>query len=107
MSKVRIAALDDLADETARRIDVDGHRLAVVRIGADVYVIGDECSHADYSLSEGELYASECEIECPKHGSTFDLRTGEPQCLPATGPVPTYAVTIDGNDVFVELEPAP
>lgn len=103
MSKVRISSFDELVDETARRFDVDGHRLAVVRIGDKVYVIGDECSHADYSLSEGDLYASECEIECPKHGSTFDLRTGEPQCLPATGPVPTYEVSIEGGDVFVEL----
>ena len=62
----------------------------VVRIGDDFYAIGDECSHADYSLSEGDVWDDECEIECPKHGSTFSLRTGEPQTLPATQPVPVY-----------------
>ena len=55
-------------------------------------MIGDRCSHADESLSEGDLWIDECEIECPKHGSTFDLRTGEPQALPATEPVPVYEV---------------
>ena len=70
------------------RVDVDGHRLCVVRIGDDWYVINDECSHADYSLSEGDVWEDEREIECPKHGSTFSLETGEPQTLPATQPVP-------------------
>ena len=72
----------------ARRFDVDGHRVAVVRIGDDFYAIGDTCSHADYSLSEGDVWADEREIECPKHGSTFSLATGEPQTLPATAAGP-------------------
>ena len=70
--------------ERARRFDVDGHRVALVRIGDDFYAIGDTCSHADYSLSEGDVWDDEREIECPKHGSTFSLLTGEPQTLPAT-----------------------
>ena len=74
-----------------------------VRIGDDFYAIGDECSHADYSLSEGDVWEDECEIECPKHGSTFSLKTGEPQTLPATQPVPTYDVVVDGDDVKLVL----
>ena len=93
----------DLAPGSARRFDIDGHRIALVRIGDDFYALGDECSHADYSLSEGEVWEDECEIECPKHGSTFDLRTGEPQTLPATKPVPVYGVAVEGNDVKVQL----
>ena len=63
---------------SARRFDVDGHRLCVVRLadGRAWYAIGDECSHADFSLAEGDVWADECEIECPKHGSTFSLTTG-------------------------------
>ena len=61
------------------------------------------CSHADYSLSEGDVWEDECEIECPKHGSTFSLLTGEPQTLPATQPVPVYDVQVDGDDVKVVL----
>ena len=85
--------------------DDDGHSASTSRAIASrsprsattVYAIGDRCSHADYSLSEGDLYADELELECPKHGSTFSLTTGEPQCLPATAPVPVYAVERRGR----------
>ena len=100
---VRICARDDLAPSTAKRFDVDGHRIAVVRIGDDFYALGDRCSHADYSLSEGDVWEDELEIECPKHGSTFSLTTGEPRTLPATQPVPVYEIRVDGNDVSVVL----
>ena len=103
MSEVRLCAVGDVEPGTARRVDVDGHRLCVVRLGDDWYVIGDECSHADYSLSEGEVWADEREIECPKHGSTFALATGEPQSFPATRPVPVYAVWVEGDDVIVSV----
>jgi 3-phenylpropionate/trans-cinnamate dioxygenase ferredoxin subunit len=78
-------------------------QIALVRIEDDLYAIGDTCSHEDYSLSEGEVLTEECEIECWKHGSTFDLLTGEPQTLPATKAVPVYAVRLEGDDVMVEL----
>jgi 3-phenylpropionate/trans-cinnamate dioxygenase ferredoxin subunit len=99
--RVRLCGREDLASGEARRFDVAGLRLALVRIGDDYYVIGDRCSHEDFSLAEGEVWAEECEIECSKHGSTFDLRTGEPHSLPATRPVPVYEVILDGDDVSV------
>ena len=100
---VRLCARDDLAPGTARCFDVENHRIALVRIGDDFYALADRCSHADYSLSEGDVWEDELEIECPKHGSTFSLTTGEPQSLPATQPVPVYAIQIDGDDVSVVL----
>ena len=103
MTDVKVCTVGDVASGSARRFDVDGARLCVVNIGGDFYVIGDECSHADYSLSEGDVWEDECEIECPKHGSTFSLQTGEPQTLPATQPVPVYAVRVDGDDVIVSV----
>ncbi len=103
MAVERLLALDDLASGEARRVDVAGHRLALVRIGDDVYAIGDRCSHADYSLSGGEVHPATCELECPKHGSTFSLVTGEPDTLPATVPVPVYAVSVRDGDVYVEI----
>jgi 3-phenylpropionate/trans-cinnamate dioxygenase ferredoxin component len=97
----RLCARDELAPGSARCFDVDRHRVALVRIGDDFYAIGDTCSHADFSLSEGDVWPDELEIECPKHGSTFSLTTGEPQTLPATQPVPVYEVVVDGEDVKV------
>jgi 3-phenylpropionate/trans-cinnamate dioxygenase ferredoxin subunit len=94
---------DDVAPGEAKRFEVDGIAIALVRIGDDFYALGDRCSHEDYSLSEGEVWVDECELECPRHGSTFDLRTGQPCSLPATAPVPAYEIEILGDDVVVVL----
>ncbi|HEY3834136.1 MAG TPA: non-heme iron oxygenase ferredoxin subunit [Acidimicrobiia bacterium] len=94
----------DVPDGEARRFDVDAERVCVVHIGDEWFAIGDTCSHAEYSLSEGDVWADECEIECPKHGAMFSLRTGEPLTLPATRPVPTYSVRIDGDNVVVAVK---
>jgi 3-phenylpropionate/trans-cinnamate dioxygenase ferredoxin subunit len=99
----RVCALADLPGGAARRFDIGEHKIAVVRCGDDIYAIGDTCSHAEVSLSEGEVLCGEKEIECWKHGSTFSLVDGEPQSLPATRPVPVYGVRIDGDDVVVVI----
>jgi 3-phenylpropionate/trans-cinnamate dioxygenase ferredoxin component len=99
--RIRLCGRDDIASGEARRFDVAGLRVALVRIGDDFYAVGDRCSHEDYSLAEGEVWTEECEIECAKHGSMFDLRTGEPSSLPATQPVPVYEVEVRGDDVSV------
>jgi 3-phenylpropionate/trans-cinnamate dioxygenase ferredoxin component len=101
--EVVVSKLDELVDGAARRVDVDGHAVALVRCGADVYAIGDTCSHANVSLSEGEIMCDEREIECWKHGSTFSLLTGEPQALPATRAVPVYEVEVRDGDVVVKV----
>jgi 3-phenylpropionate/trans-cinnamate dioxygenase ferredoxin subunit len=98
---LRVCSVKDVETGSARRFDVDGHRLCVVHLGDDYYVIDDTCSHADYSLSEGDIWEDDLEIECPKHGSTFSLETGDPATLPATQPVRVYEVKIDGDDVVV------
>jgi len=103
MSRHRVASLADLADESAVKVDVAGRPVCVARSGGTVYAIGDLCSHADVSLSEGDV--EDGRIECWLHGSLFDLATGQPTGLPATKPVPTYAVTVEGDDVLVEMEP--
>ena len=99
----RLCRLDEIEPGSARRFDVGRNRICIVRIGDDVYAIGDRCSHEDYSLSEGEIWEDEREIECWKHGSTFSLATGEPQSLPATKPVPVYEVAVEDGDVVVKL----
>ena len=106
MSQHPIAPLTALADGEAQRFDVAGHRLAVVRLGESVYVIGDRCTHQDISLAEGEVDAETCHIECWKHGSSFSLETGEPDVFPATRPVPVYRAWVDSGEVFVEIDEA-
>ncbi|HNJ98344.1 MAG TPA: non-heme iron oxygenase ferredoxin subunit [Ilumatobacteraceae bacterium] len=106
MSAVRVCTLSDLTPGAAARFDVAGRSVAVIRIGDDVYAIGDTCSHADVSLSEGEVWADECAIECWKHGSRFDLRTGQPDTLPATQPVPVFVARVENGDVLIDVEAA-
>ncbi len=101
--QVVLCRLAEIQPGRARRFDVAGRRLALVRIGDELHAIDDECSHEDYSLAEGEVWEDECEIECPRHGSTFDLRTGAPCSLPATKPVAVYPVEVDGEEIKVTL----
>ncbi|MEO6318910.1 MAG: non-heme iron oxygenase ferredoxin subunit [Acidimicrobiales bacterium] len=99
----RIGALADLPDGTARRVEIGDHAVAVVRIGDDVYAIGDRCSHQDISLSEGDVDCEDRLIECWKHGSSFSLETGEPESLPATKPVPVYEARVVDGQIEVEV----
>ena len=95
---IDVGALDDLADGSVTRVEVDGEPVAVVRCGDDVYAIADTCSHANVSLSGGEVWCDELELECPKHASAFSLTTGEPSTLPATTPVAVHeARVVDGR----------
>ncbi|HZU79096.1 MAG TPA: non-heme iron oxygenase ferredoxin subunit [Acidimicrobiales bacterium] len=100
---VRLCGRQEMEPGTARAFDVGDTRIALVRVDDEFFALDDTCSHEDYSLSEGQVFAEECELECWKHGSTFDLRTGEPRSLPATKPVAVHPVKIEGDDVFVEL----
>ena len=104
MPKVTLCPLEELRSGEARRFDVAGHRIAVVRIDDDVYAIGDTCSHQNVSLSEGEVDVEERTLECWKHGSTFSLETGEALVLPATKPVPVYDVRVDDGQVVVVVD---
>jgi 3-phenylpropionate/trans-cinnamate dioxygenase ferredoxin subunit len=101
--RVVLGKLADIPSGAAKRFEVGKHRIAVVRCDDAVYAVGDTCTHADFSLSDGEVYCDEREIECWKHGSTFSLISGEPQSLPATRAVPVYKAEVDGEDIVVVL----
>ena len=103
LAEVDVCAFDELGSGEARRVDVGGHRLAVVRIEDDVYVIGDRCTHAEASLAEGEVDAETLHIECWRHGSSFSLVTGEPDVPPATKATPVYEARVDNGRVLVAL----
>jgi 3-phenylpropionate/trans-cinnamate dioxygenase ferredoxin subunit len=104
MAKVTLCPLDELAPGTARRFEVGRHRIAVVRIDDDVYAIGDTCTHANISLSEGDIHADDKTIECWKHGSEFSLETGEALTLPATRAEPVYDARVDAGDIVVVMD---
>ncbi len=102
MTAQRVASLSDLQPGEPVSVEVDGRPLCLVRVGDEVKAIHDVCSHQEYPLHEGFVFGRS--IECALHGSTFDLDTGAPEALPATRPVPLYAVSTDGDDVLVDVE---
>jgi 3-phenylpropionate/trans-cinnamate dioxygenase ferredoxin subunit len=104
VSWTKIVPRSQLRPGAGVRVEFGDHRVAIFLVGDDVYAIGDRCSHAEASLAEG--FILDHEVECPRHGSTFDLRTGEPDALPATRPVPTYQVKVEDGDVYLMLEDA-
>jgi len=102
VSGVRVASLAELGDDSAVRVEIGGTPVCLARSQGEVFAVSDVCSHADVSLSEGDVESGT--VECWLHGSRFDLRTGAPTGLPATRPVATYSVTVEGDDVLVDVE---
>ncbi len=98
------ASLSALAEDTPTRVEVDGIPVCLVRKGDGVRALHDVCSHQQWSLADGMVWGNG--VECSLHGSTFDLDTGAPSSLPATRPVPTYAVEVEGDDVLVDVSRA-
>ena len=99
---VRVCSLDELPTVGAAAADIHGRTVAVIRTAeGEVHAVDDTCSHANVSLSEGELDG--CTLECWLHGSRFDIRTGNPSGPPAITPIAVHTVKIEGDDVYVAL----
>lgn len=103
MPTYQIGTLADIPEGRGKAFTVNGVRVAVFRVGTELYAIDDTCSHAEASLSAGEFDPEEYCVECPLHGSLFDVRTGTPRTLPAFEPVATYRVFVEDATVFVEF----
>jgi len=88
---------------SAARVEIDGRALAIFNLNAEFFAIDDTCTHAEASLSDGDLDIERCRIECPLHGSQFDLRTGQPLCLPAVEPVAVHETRVIHNQLEVRL----
>jgi 3-phenylpropionate/trans-cinnamate dioxygenase ferredoxin subunit len=102
---VTVAKASEIPEGEARRFTVDGQAIAVANLGEGEFrALGAICSHAQAFLDEGEVDPDLETIECPRHGSTFDLETGKPKSLPATTPVPAFRVKVEDNDVKVEID---
>ena len=103
MALERVATVNDIPDDEGRGFPVAGRRVAVFRVGDRFFAMDDVCSHAHAYLSEGEIDEDDLTVECPRHGSMFELETGKPRALPATLPVRTYPVKVEGDDILIEV----
>ncbi len=100
---LEICAVSELPPGSMRLVEHDELEIGVFNCDGTVYAIEDRCSHDDGPLVEGTLDERACTIECPRHGSRFDLKTGRPLTLPAYEPVDTFPVIIDDDMIKLEV----
>jgi 3-phenylpropionate/trans-cinnamate dioxygenase ferredoxin subunit len=100
---VRIAAAADVPPGTMRAFRHGEQHVAVYNVGGTLYATDNICSHEYAELADGWLDTDDCTVECPLHGSRFDLRTGQPLGLPAFRPIAVFPVQVEGDDLLVEL----
>jgi 3-phenylpropionate/trans-cinnamate dioxygenase ferredoxin subunit len=102
LARVRVASVDEVPPETLKGVRVDDADICLAHAeDGNFYAIDDVCTHENFLLSLGELF--ELDVECPQHGSRFNLKTGKVTGLPAVIPTKTYPVTVEGSDVYVEV----
>ena len=102
---ISVCKLDDLPQGEMRLVEVDGRKIGVFHAGdGELYAIEDRCSHDDGPLAEGEFDPATCTVECPRHGSLFDLSTGRPKTLPAFAPVQTFPIAIEDDTITLEVD---
>ncbi len=101
---ITVCSLTDLPEGEVRIVEHGERKIGVFHcVGGDLLAIEDRCSHDDGPLAEGEFDPASCTVECPRHGSLFDIRTGKPRTLPAYRPVDTFEVRVDHDQVKLEL----
>jgi 3-phenylpropionate/trans-cinnamate dioxygenase ferredoxin subunit len=101
---IDICGVEELPPGGMRLVEWEDLEIGVFNCKGEIYAIEDRCSHDNGTLVEGELDQDRCTIECPRHGSLFDLRTGKPLTLPAYVPVETFPVTVEADTIKVEVE---
>jgi 3-phenylpropionate/trans-cinnamate dioxygenase ferredoxin subunit len=101
MAEQFVAKKSEIGEGEAHRVVVDGVEVLLCNVGGEIYAVEDICTHDGGALDQGQLDGAR--IECPRHGATFDVRTGEALTLPAVMPLPKYAVRVDGDDIYVSL----
>ena len=104
---VEVGGVDDVPPGHAARAEIDGVPVAIFNLDGEFFCLDDTCSHAQASLSDGDLDVRRCAIECPLHGSAFDLRTGDPLSLPAVEPVRVHAIDTSSGRIRVALSVQP
>lgn len=102
MAFVKIARVNEIPPGQVKIVQVDGEDVALCNVDGQIYAIADVCTHDDGPLGQGCLHGNQ--IECPRHGARLDVRTGQALSLPAVVPVPTFAVKIKENHIFVDID---
>jgi 3-phenylpropionate/trans-cinnamate dioxygenase ferredoxin subunit len=103
-TKIGVCPASELTPGQMRLVEHEGRKIGVFNCDGTLYAIEDRCSHDDGPLAEGEFDQASCTVECPRHGSLFDLSTGRPKTLPAFAPVQTFATDVVDDTIVLEVE---
>ena len=98
---VTAAAEGEIAPGQVKNVQVGERRLAVCNVDGQYYCIDDLCTHDGGPLGQGELLGDQ--IECPRHGALFDVKTGKALTLPAVLAVATHEVRVENGVVQVKV----
>jgi 3-phenylpropionate/trans-cinnamate dioxygenase ferredoxin component len=101
---VDICPVSDLPPGAHRVVEVEDVEIGVVNCNGEILAIEDRCSHDNGDLMEGDIDFDTCTVECPRHGSVFNLRTGQPENLPAYVPIETFEVTLEDGMIRLEVD---
>ena len=101
MAFVKVGKLADVPEGSAKVYEIGDRAIAVCNVDGTLYAIDDVCTHDDAPLNQG--YLEGCEIECPRHGARFDVRTGDVVELPAVVPLDTFPVRVEGDDIELDV----
>ena len=101
---IEVCPVEALAPGEMRLVEWEDLEIGVFNCAGNVYAIEDRCSHDNGPLAEGEVDQESCTVECPRHGSLFDLKTGQPMTLPAYVPVDVFPVIIEDETIKLEVE---
>ena len=102
MAFLHAAKLSDVPEGQAIVVTLGETEVALGNVGGQIYAVANLCTHDGGPLGEGELL--DHEIECPRHGARFDLRSGAVRVLPAVVPIPVYEVKVEGDDILVDVD---
>ncbi len=97
----KVGKFNDVPEPGSKVFSAGKKKILVARWEGQVYAIDDLCTHDGGPLGEGEV--DDCQVECPRHGARFDLKTGKATCLPAVGGVSVYSVEVRDGDIYVGL----
>jgi len=104
--KARACSVGDLQDNDMVAFEVEGKPVLIAQVSGKFYATSDMCTHARASLAEGHLDTDDCTVECPLHGAVFSLKSGEALEFPAEEAVACFPVTVEGDDIYIELPSA-
>ncbi len=101
MTFERVCSVSEIPPGASKVYEMGDRAIAVCNVGGQFYAVDDVCTHDEASLEQGQVEGYE--IECPRHGARFDVRTGAVTALPAVVPIETFGVRVQGEDVEIDV----